>query len=197
VLCAVCCVHELHRRQGKGQTTCFCIHSCPTCVCYCTPINCTPINCTLMTHAHTHTHSHLYGLRSRVLLFAHARTHTHTHAHTHTHTPSQGNFIHCLGEDGVLYCFAIATGQVCFPSPHTCAVLRNMCLRSRICASCMGGEGSTTWLWKHCATHTIYSIQLEHVLKLHERDPIGTALHPHRNLLASYASEGVLRLWRP
>ena len=38
--------------------------------------------------------------------------------------------------------------------------------------------------------------KLQHLLKVHEKEAIGVALHPHRNLVATWANEGTLRLWR-
>ena len=38
--------------------------------------------------------------------------------------------------------------------------------------------------------------KLAHLLKVHEKGPIGVTIHPHRNLLATWSDEGVLKLWR-
>ncbi len=35
-----------------------------------------------------------------------------------------------------------------------------------------------------------------HTLKAHEKDAIGVAIHPHRNLVATWSDEGTMRLWR-
>ncbi len=37
---------------------------------------------------------------------------------------------------------------------------------------------------------------VEHVLKMHERACLGLALHPHRNVLSSFADDGTLKIWR-
>ena len=38
---------------------------------------------------------------------------------------------------------------------------------------------------------------LQHLLRAHDKDKIiGVAIHPHRNLVATWADEDMLRLWR-
>lgn len=61
----------------------------------------------------------------------------------------QGKWLHCVGEDGVLYTFDIQSGQ------------------------------------------------LENVLQIADREVIGIAHHPHRNLLATITDDGQMKLWRP
>mmetsp|Transcript_40453 Transcript_40453/g.100039 ORF Transcript_40453/g.100039 Transcript_40453/m.100039 type:complete len:519 (+) Transcript_40453:154-1710(+) len=39
--------------------------------------------------------------------------------------------------------------------------------------------------------------QLESLLKAHDSSPVGICHHPHRNLLATISSEGLLRMWKP
>lgn len=44
---------------------------------------------------------------------------------------------------------------------------------------------------------SMLSGKLEHLLTVHERDPVGVCHHPHRNLLATFSAEGTLRMWKP
>jgi WD40 repeat-containing protein SMU1 len=39
--------------------------------------------------------------------------------------------------------------------------------------------------------------KVAHQLSAHERDGLGLALHPHRNCVATFSAEGVLKLWKP
>lgn len=41
------------------------------------------------------------------------------------------------------------------------------------------------------------SNKLEHLLKVHDTGAIGLCHHPHRNLIATLAAEGVLKMWKP
>jgi WD40 repeat-containing protein SMU1 len=42
----------------------------------------------------------------------------------------------------------------------------------------------------------VSSSKLEHIMPVHEKESIGVVHHPHRNLLATYAQEGPLLLWK-
>lgn len=52
---------------------------------------------------------------------------------------------------------------------------------------------------EECVLHCfeVSSGKLVHAIKLHKNDVLGIAHHPHRNLIASYAQEGTIKLWRP
>ncbi len=57
--------------------------------------------------------------------------------------------------------------------------------------------------WVHCVGEDsqLYSFELadgklQHQMKAHDKDVIGVAVHPHRNLVATWADEGTLKLWR-
>lgn len=63
----------------------------------------------------------------------------------------------------------------------------------------VSGQGG----WVHCVAEdsNLYCFEakdgkLAHQLKVHEKDVIGCAIHPHRNLVATWADEGTMRLWR-
>jgi len=56
--------------------------------------------------------------------------------------------------------------------------------------------------WLHCVAEDsrLYCFELAsgsvgHSLKAHDKDVIGLAIHPHRNVVATWADEGTLKLW--
>lgn len=52
---------------------------------------------------------------------------------------------------------------------------------------------------EECVLHCfeVATAKLVHAIKLHKSDVLGIAHHPHRNIIASYAQEGTIKLWRP
>jgi WD40 repeat-containing protein SMU1 len=40
------------------------------------------------------------------------------------------------------------------------------------------------------------STELLHVMRVHEREPIGLAHHPHKNLVATFSDDGLLVVWK-
>mmetsp|Transcript_27629 Transcript_27629/g.57457 ORF Transcript_27629/g.57457 Transcript_27629/m.57457 type:complete len:512 (-) Transcript_27629:268-1803(-) len=65
------------------------------------------------------------------------------------------------------------------------------------CVSRMGA-------WLYCLAEDqmlyVFSMQsgkLEHMTACHDKEPIGLCHHPHKNVLATFASDSALKLWRP
>lgn len=75
--------------------------------------------------------------------------------------------MYCVGEDGQLYVFDMMTGQLESSIP--------VCESEEVSSGGGGSSGGAVG----------------------SREVIGIAHHPHRNILATIADNGELRLWRP
>jgi hypothetical protein len=67
-------------------------------------------------------------------------------------------------------------------------------------AACVSARGSLVYgVTEECVLHCfdLASNKLVHAIKLHRADISGVTHHPHRNLLASWAQEGTIKLWKP
>ena len=65
------------------------------------------------------------------------------------------------------------------------------------CVSRMG-----TWLYCLAEDNMMYVFavadgKLERIVQIHDKEPIGLCHHPHRNLLATFADDCTMKLWRP
>lgn len=60
----------------------------------------------------------------------------------------QGDWLYCLGEDNIMYCFSVQSGK------------------------------------------------LEQFMQVCDKGPIGLTHHPHRNIIGTYASDGMLKIWK-
>jgi len=64
----------------------------------------------------------------------------------------------------------------------------------------MSRQGAWTYALSDDGTLHVFSTPTarpEHEIQAHDKEPIGLAHHPHRNLVASFADDGVLKLWKP
>lgn len=66
-------------------------------------------------------------------------------------------------------------------------------------AACLSPRGE----WAYCLGEdgvlycfTVGDARLQHIMVAHEKGPVGLCHHPHRNVVATYASEGPLLIWK-
>lgn len=113
----------------------------------------------------------------------------------------RGEWIYCVGEDLVLYCFNYKTGRLQKTltvssalklNPGAAAAQSRMLHENRalnLLGRNVGGR-------KEARTRRVLTCVPLH-LQVHEKEVIGITHHPHENLIATYSEDGLLRLWKP
>jgi WD40 repeat-containing protein SMU1 len=65
---------------------------------------------------------------------------------------------------------------------------------------CVSPKGQFIYsVTEECVLHCfdLSTLKLVHAIKLHRSDILGITHHPHRNIIASYAQDSTLKLWKP
>jgi hypothetical protein len=133
----------------------------------------------------------------------------------------RGEWVYCLGQDCILYCFSVQSGKL----EHLMQV--GGCRGIGWLAGWLQCAGRADSLWRGClqldkvagpkvaeqrlgtsraagpeqlpdaATAVALSCRLvPPPPQVHDKEPIGLAHHPHRNAVVTIAAEGVLKAWK-
>lgn len=121
----------------------------------------------------------------------------------------RGEWVYCIGEDNVLYAFSTQVGARRGSAGRLGLLLTGGHARGgggggyALCrwgAAPGGGGGSRGGMWgsmRACPppAHAQTS-KLEHIMPVHEKGSIGACHHPHRNVVATFAADGQLKVWK-
>ncbi len=114
-----------------------------------------------------------------------------------------------------MYLISLSSGGVLRVLPHGRGDAATMAaagaLSRDFAAATLSGRGE--WAFALCADGALCSFQLggadapqlppgaplkpAAVMPTHAGDALGVACHPHRNLVATFAGDGTLKLWKP
>ncbi|KAI6650907.1 WD40 repeat-containing protein SMU1 [Oopsacas minuta] len=108
----------------------------------------------------------------------------------------QGEWIYCVGEDNVLYCFSTSTGRL----EHTLTVIENIGKVKDTGVDGVPMDTSTTSkepVKQPLGTPDIVTNPDQSNDVIESNHVLGITHHPHQNIIATYTSDGQLHLWRP
>ena len=106
----------------------------------------------------------------------------------------KATYAYCAGEDGVVYCFNLQQGDL----ESFLKVLLHMlgCGGVGVCVCGCVPPPLPGLAWPGLAFYSHPDTPMD-THQVGEKELIGVAHHPHRNLLVTFGDEGVLKLWRP